>query len=88
VATSYRDQWVLQRSSERIRVVRRLFRYGAVTEAQDERSDRALRARSRLSDRQSGESGSAQQGCEKQTLSEPKSKASYWGIARQSAGGD
>jgi hypothetical protein len=68
--------------------VRRIFRHGAVTEAQDERSARAMKARARLSDRQSGESESAQQACEKQTVSEPKSKGSYWGIVHQSAGGE
>jgi hypothetical protein len=50
MATSYKDQWVLQRSSEHNLIVRRIFRSGAVTEAQDERS--GSESSGRLSHRQ------------------------------------
>jgi hypothetical protein len=50
MATSYKDQWVLQRSSEHTPIVRRILRYGAVTQAQDERP--GSESSGRLSDRQ------------------------------------
>ena len=43
MATSYNDQWVLQRSAERKAIVRRISSYGAIAGTLEKRSHRVLR---------------------------------------------